>query len=99
MDEKPIQFFANARKSLRSKDGRIEYEDNEYIRNGTASIFLFTEPLNGWRYAQAQEHRTREDWAREIEWLLEIQYPTAKKVVLVMDNLNTHNIASLYQTV
>ena len=99
MDEKPVQFFANARKSLRSKDGRIEYEDNEYIRNGTASIFLFTEPLNGWRYAQAQEHRTREDWAREIEWLLEIQYPTAKKVVLVMDNLNTHNIASLYQTV
>ena len=82
MDEKPIQFFANARKSLRSKDGRIEYEDNEYIRNGTASIFLF-----------------REHWAREIEWLLEIQYPTAKKVVLVMDNLNTHNIASLYQTV
>lgn len=98
MDEKPVQLFANARKSLRSKDGRIEYEDNEYIRNGTASIFLFTEPLNGWRYAQAQERRTREDWAKEIEWLLETQYPAAKKVVLVMDNLNTHNIASLYQT-
>jgi len=45
MDEKPVQLFANARKSLRSKDGRIEYEDNEYIRNGTACIFLFTEPL------------------------------------------------------
>ncbi len=98
MDEKPVQLFANARKSLRSKDGRIEYEDNEYIRNGTASIFLFTEPLNGWRFAQAEEHRTREDWARKIEWLLETQYPTAQKVVLVMDNLNTHTIASLYQT-
>ncbi len=98
MDEKPVQLFANARKSLRSKDGRIEYEDNEYIRNGTASIFLFTEPLNGWRYARAEEHRTREDWARKIEWLLETQYPSAKKVVLVMDNLNTHTIASLYQT-
>lgn len=98
MDEKPVQLFANARKSLHSKDGRIEYEDNEYIRNGTASIFLFTEPLNGWRYAQAEEHRTREDWARKIEWLLETRYPSAKKVVLVMDNLNTHTTASLYQT-
>ena len=60
MDEKPVQLFASARKSIRSKDGRTTYEDNEYIRNGTASIFLFTEPLNGWRYADAQEHRTRE---------------------------------------
>ena len=98
MDEKPVQLFANARKSLKSKDGRIEYEDNEYIRNGTSSIFMFTEPLNGWRFADAQEHRTREDWAKQIEWLLNNQYPDAKKVVLVMDNLNTHNIASLYQT-
>ena len=98
MDEKPIQLFANARKGFRSKNGRTEYEDYEYIRNGTASIFLFTEPLNGWLYAYAEEHRTREDWARKIEWLLDTQYPSAKKVVLVMDNLNTHTIASLYQT-
>lgn len=98
MDEKPVQLFASARKSLRSKDGHTTYEDNEYIRNGTASIFLFTEPLNGWRYADAQEHRTREDWAKQIEWLLTEQYPDAEKVVLVMDNFNTHSIASLYQT-
>lgn len=98
MDEKPVQFFASARKSLRSKDGRIEYEDNEYIRNGTACIFMFTEPLNGWRVADAQEHRTREDWAKQIKWLLDEQYPNAEKVVLVMDNLNTHSLASLYQT-
>ena len=98
MDEKPVQLFASARRSLRSKDGRIEYEDNEYIRNGTACIFMFTEPLGGWRYADAQEHRTKEDWARQIQWLLDEQYPNAKKVVLVMDNLNTHSIASLYQT-
>ena len=90
MDEKPVQLFASARKSIRSKDGRTTYEDNEYIRNGTASIFLFTEPLNGWRYADAQEHRTREDWAKQIEWLLTEQYPDTEKVVLVMDNLNTH---------
>ena len=98
MDEKPVQLFANARKSVRSKDGRIEYEDNEYIRNGTACIFLFTEPLGGWRYADAQEHRTRIDWARQIKWLLDEQYPDAQKVVLVMDNLNTHTVAALYQT-
>ena len=95
MDEKPVQLFANARKSLRSADGRIEYEDNEYIRNG---IFMFTEPLSGWRIADAQEHRTREDWAKQIKWLLDEKYPDATKVVLVMDNLNTHSIASLYQT-
>ena len=99
MDEKPVQLFASARKSIRSKDGRTTYEDNEYICNGTASIFLFTEPLNGWRYADAQEHRTREDWAKQIEWLLTEQYPDAEKVVLVMDNLNTHSIASLYQNI
>ena len=74
--------------SLHSRDGRITYEDNEYIRSGTASIFLFTEPLSGWRYADAQEHRTREDWAKQIKWLLTQQYPDAEKVVLVMDNLN-----------
>lgn len=98
MDEKPVQLFANSRKSLHSKDGRIEYEDNEYIRNGTACIFLFTEPLGGWRYADAQEHRTRIDWARQIKWLLDEQYPDAKKIILVMDNLNTHTVAALYQT-
>jgi hypothetical protein len=59
---------------------------------------LRTEPLGGWRYADAQEHRTRQDWAQQIEWLLEKQYPDAKKVVLVMDNLNVHSVASLYQT-
>ena len=98
MDAKPVQLFANACRSLRSKDGRIEYEDNEYIRNGTACIFMYTEPLGGWRYSDAQEHLTREDWARQIKWLLDEQYPDAKKVFLVMDNLNTHSIASLYQT-
>lgn len=65
------------------------YEDYQYIRNGTACIFLFTEPLAGWRYADAQERRTQQDWARQIEWLLSEQYPMAKKIVLVMDNLST----------
>lgn len=98
MDEKPVQFFADFRRGFRSKKNGVVYEDYQYIRNGTACIFLFTEPLAGWRHADAQERRTQYDWARQIEWLLTEQYPTAKKVVLVMDNLNTHTIASLYAT-
>lgn len=98
MDEKPVQFFADFRTGFRSRKDGVVYEDYQYIRNGTACIFLFTEPLAGWRYADAQERRTRQDWARQIEWLLTEQYPSAKKVVLVMDNLNTHTMASLYAT-
>lgn len=89
MDEKPVQFLADFRTGFRSKKDGVVYEDYQYIRNGTACIFLFTEPLAGWRYADAQERRTQQDWARQIEWLLSEQYPMAKKIVLVMDNLNT----------
>ena len=98
MDEKPVQFFADFRKGFRSQRNGVQYEDYQYIRNGTACIFLFTEPLAGWRYAEAQEHRTREDWAKQIDWLVTKQYPNAEKILLVMDNLNTHSIASLYST-
>lgn len=97
MDEKPLQLLADARCKIKIAPGIAERIDNEYIRKGTCSIFLFTEPLNGWRYAEAHEHRTRKDWASKIQWLLTEQYPLAEKVVLVMDNLNTHNIASLYE--
>ena len=97
MDEKPVQFFTDARKGFRSGTSGAEYYDNEYIRNGTGCIFLFTEPLNSWRFADAQERRTKTDWAIQIDWLLTEQYPKADKVVLVMDNLNTHTIASLYE--
>ena len=98
MDEKPVKIFTDARRKYFSEDRQIEYQDSEYIRNGTASIFLFTEPLGGWRYADVEGYRTREEWAKKIEWLLSEQYPDVSKVVLVMDNLNTHTVASLYQT-
>lgn len=98
MDEKPVQFFADVRKGFRSSKSGTEYYDNDYIRNGTGCIFMFTEPLNGWRFADAQERRTKTDWAKQIAWLLDEQYPSAKKIVLVMDNLNTHSISSLYET-
>lgn len=98
MDEKPVHYLRLQERACVPKMVVLLMKIMKYIRNGTASIFLFTEPLNGWRYADAQEHRTREDWAKQIEWLLTEQYPDAEKVILVMDNLNTHSIASLYQT-
>ena len=97
MDEKPVQLLMDARASHKSSENGVEYYDNEYIRKGTASIFMFTEPLNGWRWTDARERRTRIDWAHEIKYILEECYPHAKRVVLVMDNLNTHTIASLYE--
>jgi hypothetical protein len=79
------------------KAGSTKKVDSEYVRNGTCSIFIFTEPLAGWRYADALPRRTKLDWASKIKWLLDVEYPAAEKVVLVMDNLNTHAISSLYE--
>lgn len=98
MDEKPFQLLGEVREALPTKQGRVKKIDNEYIREGTCSIFIFTEPLGGWRYAEAFEHRTKKDWAQRVKWVLDNQYPDAEKVVLVMDNLNTHVIASFYET-
>ena len=64
---------------------------------GTCSIFPFCEPLNAWRHAAALPQRTKKDWAGQIKWLLDEQYPNAEKVILVNDNLNTHTISSLYE--
>jgi hypothetical protein len=72
--------------------------DDEYIRYGVAEIFLFVEPLKGQRYIHVTERRTRKDWALEIRDMLNVRYSKACKVRLVMDNLNTHTIASLYET-
>jgi hypothetical protein len=97
MDEKPYQLIDHKRDPLPARPGSIEKVDNEYIRNGTCSIFIFTEPLGGWRYAEALPRRTKIDWANQVKWLLDVRYPMAKIVILVMDNLNTHTISSLYE--
>lgn len=97
MDEKPYQLLNEARKPIPMKPGKPARRDNEYKRNGTCSIFLFTEPLAGWRHVAVHERRTRIDWANEIRELLEVHYPDALKIRLVLDNLNTHSIASLYE--
>jgi hypothetical protein len=97
MDEKPYQLLDDVREPLQAKPGSTEKVDNEYSRKGTCSIFLFTEPLSGWREAEALPRRTKLDWAHKVRWLLDERYPHTDKVVLTMDNLNTHNISSLYE--
>lgn len=98
MDEKPYQLLDDSIESIKmSENCHKEKEDCQYERKGSCSIFMFTEPLGGWRNAIASERRTSEDWAKQIKWLLDTEYPSAEKVVLVMDNLNTHNISSLYK--
>lgn len=98
MDEKPFQLLSEVRTPIPMRCGRVKKIDSEYKREGTCSIFIFTEALAGWRYAEAFEHRTKKDWAYRVQWVLDNQYPDAEKVVLVMDNLNTHVISALYET-
>jgi len=97
MDEKPYQLLAHAREPIPAVPGRDLREDSEYVRHGTCSIFVWVEPLAGWRRVEALSQRTRLDWAGQVKAMLTVDYPEAEKVVLVMDNLNTHNIASLYE--
>ena len=97
MDEKPYQLLAHARDPIGAAPGRDRKQDSEYVRHGTCSIFVWVEPLAGWRHVDAQRRRTKIDWAHQVERLLTIDYPDADKVVLVMDNLNTHNTGSLYE--
>ena len=96
MDEKPLQLLGEVRKSQRKSNGTL-IQDSEYVRNGTCSIFLFTEPLAGYRHARALERRTKVDWAMQMKWLADQVYPKAEKIILVCDNLNTHNKTSFYQ--
>ena len=97
MDEQPHQLLGESREPIRMKPGKPERQDSEYVRNGTCSIFLFTEPLGCWRHVSVSERRTKIDWANQIRDLLETFYPDAPKIRLVMDNLNTHSISSLYE--
>jgi hypothetical protein len=97
MDEQPRQLIKEVRKTIPPKQGKPARIDYEYERNGTANIFMFTEPLGEWRHVEVTERRTSVDWAQQIRSLLDVFYPDAKSIRLVMDNLNTHKIASLYE--
>ena len=97
MDEKPKQLVKETRRPLAARPGRAERYDYEYERNGTANVFLFCEPLGGWRRTEVHRRRTKQDWAHEVRCLVDEDYPAAARITLVLDNLNTHTPASLYE--
>jgi len=97
MDECSKQLIAEVREPLPPRPGDVAKYDSEYERRGTANLFLAVEPLAGKRTVQVTDQRTRTDWALFIRFLLLAVYPEVAVIVLVMDNLNTHGIASLYE--
>lgn len=97
MDEKPYQLLGELRESWAMRPGDNQKIDSEYVRNGTCSIFTFIEALAGRHHVSVREHRTAIDWAEEIKYLVDVMYPDKEKIILVMDNLNTHRASSLYK--
>ena len=98
MDETSKQLLKEVRVPIPPQPGKPEQYDWEYERNGVCNLFMFVEPLAGKRYVDVTQHRKSTDWAFQIKRLLDVYYPDAEKIVLVMDNLNTHSGASLYKT-
>jgi len=97
LDETSRQVLADVRPPLPVASGTPRREDPEYVRHGVANLFLVGEPLRGWRAVVVSDRRTRLDWAACIKELADTHYPTAEEIVLVMDNLNIHSPASLYE--
>jgi hypothetical protein len=97
MDEMPVQLTKETRQPIPSGPGHPRRIDYEYERNGTANIFMFFEPLVGFRQTQVTARRTRVDWAMALRDLIDGRYADAKVIVLIMDNLNTHTLGSLYE--
>jgi hypothetical protein len=97
MDEQPVQLLKETRKPIRATAKRPKRVDYEYERAGTANIFMFTEPLAGWREVAVREKKTKLDWAAEMARLLEGRYAHCAKVILVCDNLNTHTKGAFYE--
>ena len=97
LDETSKQLTKEGRAPLAPRPGQPARFDTEYERNGVANLFLLTAPLLGWRHVTVTERRTRVDWAAQIRDLVDVHFPAAEKIVLVLDNLNTHAAASLYE--
>ena len=98
MDESSKQLVGEVHAPIPAAPGHGQLVDHEYVRHGVAALFVEVEPLAGRRHVEVTERRTRQDWARFIKTMLDERYPAAIKVRLVMDNLNTHDTASLYET-
>ena len=97
LDEASKQLIGEVAEPVPAAPGRPERIDYEYVRNGTANLFLISEPLTGWRHVEVTDRRTAKDFAAVVRALVEEVYPEAETVVLVLDNLNTHKLASLYE--
>jgi hypothetical protein len=97
MDEQPVQLLKETRTPIPATKAHPRRVDYEYERAGTASVFMFCEPLVGWRQVTVRERRTKIDWASEVAELLRGRYAEAEKVILVCDNLNTHTIGAFYE--
>jgi hypothetical protein len=97
MDEQPVQLIGETRVPIPATPDHPERVDYEYERKGTASIFVFAEPLSGFRQATARERRTKVDWAHEVAHLLDTHYAQCPKITLVCDNLNTHTKGAFYE--
>ena len=97
-DETSTQLLADVREPLPAQPERPRRQDYEYRRGGTRNLFLFCELLAGWRHVAVTERRTMEDFAHQMRWLVDVAYPDATVIRVVLDNLNTHRPASLYET-
>lgn len=98
LDEQSKQLIGEVATPQPVEPGKPARIDYEYERNGTCNLFMMCEPLRGWRHVKVTERRTRKDWATCMKELVDVHYPHARKVVVVEDNLNTHDGASLYET-
>ena len=97
LDETNRQLISEMRQTVPAKPGYNKHVDYEYRRNGVVDIFMMFEPLKARRHVKVTEQRTRKDFAECIRDLVDVHYPDAEKIVLVMDNLNTHSEGSLYE--
>jgi hypothetical protein len=97
MDEQPVQLIKETRQPIAATKKHPKRVDYEYERAGTASIFMFSEPLGGWRQATARDQRTKTDWAQEVAALLDTRYADSDRITLVCDNLNTHTKGAFYE--
>jgi hypothetical protein len=96
-DETPKQLIAEKRVPLPARPGQVERYDYEYERNGTCNLFLFFEPDQAWRHVTVTAQRTRVDFAHQMKWLADERYPEARVIRVLLDNLNTHRPAALYE--
>jgi len=96
-DETSTQLLGEARPPLPARPGQARRQDYEYSREGTRNLFLTCEPLRGWRHVAITQRRTMQDFAHQMRWLVDEAYPEAQVVRVVLDNLNTHRPASLYE--